>query len=168
MRYPQQTFCSLRQVYHHTFAEVGLPLALTLVTAPGTSISLRTAAIIYDLEICSLGLVYRNKNKRNSFLSCSRILWLFDPKERWIFYRQRGGRVHREESPVPGQWPCLFCVSLTFMLNLINFSNFFMVTYNCLWLSWWGKSEWGELRGEWGGCQASAGEMCTIFQVNSY
>lgn len=60
VKYPQQTFWICRQVYHHTFVDFGLPLALTLVTAPGTSISLHTAAIIYDLEICSLGLVYRN------------------------------------------------------------------------------------------------------------
>lgn len=60
MRYPQQTFWILRQVYDHTFADFDIPLALTLVPAPGTSISLHTIAIIYDLEICSLGLVYWN------------------------------------------------------------------------------------------------------------
>lgn len=60
MRYPQQTFWILRQVYDHTFADSDLPLALTLVTASGTSILLHTTAIIYDLEICSLGLAYRN------------------------------------------------------------------------------------------------------------
>ena len=82
MKYPQQTFWRLSQVYHHTFAEAGLPLVLTLVSAPGNSISLHIAAIIYDLEVCSLGLVYLNcfeqKQKNLFFLVAPGFC---DPKE---------------------------------------------------------------------------------------
>lgn len=35
-----------------------------------------------------------------------------------------------EERPLVGQLPCLFYMSLTFIINLINNNNFLMVTSN--------------------------------------
>lgn len=131
VKYPQQTFWILRQVYHHTFADFSLPLAPTLATAPGTSISQHTAAIIYDLEICSLRLVYRNcfeQKQKELFSRMFQDSLILLIQRSSVFYRRCGERGHTEERPFPGQWPCLFCRSLTFIPNLINVSSFFMIT----------------------------------------
>lgn len=116
-RYPQQTF-RICKVYLPTFARLWSS-ALTLVTAPGTSISPHTAAIIYDWEICSLGLLYQNcfeQKQKELFpwlLQDSLILW----SRGTLSSVEPGRRRATEERPFAGR------SVPSFVLFELNFHN---------------------------------------------